>query len=316
MKNCVSATELPTNSPLSLLEQLFECKVLLNQGDDVQQKMEALVKSLRETLTPMERVHLARHPDRPNIEMIEKSLFTDFVELHGDRRFGDDPAIYGGIGQFNGRSCMLIGHHKGVDAADRVRRNFGMAHPEGYRKALRLAKLAERFSIPILFVVDTPGAHSNLDSEKRGQGMAIAENIYELSGLQVSMIALVIGEGSSGGALAIGVADRVLMLENSVYSVISPESCASILWRCSTKKEIAAKNLHLDAPFLLKSEIIHEVIEEPFGSAHLDPIGTIAAIKETLIRQFKELDELSIEELMEQRYRFFRKIGEVSDCSN
>lgn len=272
------------------------------------------VKALRETITPIERVELARHPLRPNIEMIQQTLLKDFIELHGDRQFGDDSAIYGGVGTFMGKGLMLIGHHKGVNPQDRVTKNFGMPHPEGYRKALRMAQLAEKFSLPILFVIDTPGAHSDLESEQRGQGMAIAQNIYSLSALSTPMVALILGEGSSGGALAIGVADRVLMLENSIYSVISPESCASILWRCSSKKALAAENLHLDAPFLLKNGIIHEVIEEPYGSAHIDPKGAIERIREALISHFHELSLLSLEDLMQQRYTFFRQMGEVHDC--
>ncbi|MFZ4772613.1 MAG: acetyl-CoA carboxylase carboxyltransferase subunit alpha [Chlamydiia bacterium] len=302
-----------TESATDLILQIEDIKE--GVAPSLDRDLNVLVNILREMLTPMERVHIARNPKRPHIELIQKTLFTRFVELHGDRQFADDQAIFAGIGEFNGRSCMLIGHHKGVDPTDRVRRNFGMAKPEGYRKALRLAKLAERFQIPILFVIDTPGAHSDLESEKRGQGMAIAQNIYEFSGLKTPMVALITGEGSSGGALAIGVADRILMLENSVYSVISPESCAAILWRCSSKKELAADNLHLDAGFLLKNGIIHEVIEEPYGCAHLDPMGTIVALQEVLTRHFHELDQLSLEQLMEQRYTLFRKMGEVTDCS-
>lgn len=292
-------------------------KVDLRIEDDpnLQSNLASAVQDLRELITPIERVEIARHPSRPHIEMIEKSLFTNFVELRGDRCFGDDPAIYGGIGEFQGVSCMLIGHHKGVDGQDRVRRNFGMPRPEGYRKALRLAKLAQRFQIPILFVIDTPGAHSDLESEMRGQGMAIAQNIYEFSSLKTPIIALIIGEGSSGGALAIAMADRILMLENSVYSVISPESCASILWRCSTKKGLAADNLHLDAPFLLKNRLIHDVIEEPFGCAHLDPNETVRKIGISLKGHLSDLISLPLEQLMEQRYTLFRQMGEVLDCS-
>ncbi|NBU62791.1 MAG: acetyl-CoA carboxylase carboxyltransferase subunit alpha [Chlamydiae bacterium] len=274
----------------------------------------ASLKALRETITPMERVELARHPQRPNIEMIQKTLLKDFIELHGDRQFGDDSAIYAGVGTFMGKGLMLIGHHKGIHPHDRVARNYGMPHPEGYRKALRMAQLAEKFSLPILFVIDTPGAHSDLESEQRGQGMAIAQNIYSLSAISTPMVALILGEGSSGGALAIGVADRVLMLENSIYSVISPESCASILWRCSSKRALAAENLHLDAPFLLKNGIIHEVIEEPDGAAHVDPKGAIDRIQESIRSHFHELSLLSLEDLMQQRYTFFRQMGEVDDC--
>jgi len=308
-----------TVSVNDLIESIRDLKQQADQAGDassgIHQELASAVEALRELLSPIERVEIARNPRRPNIEMIEKALFTNFVELHGDRQFGDDPAIYGGIGLFQGRSCMLIGHHKGVDGPDRVRRNFGMPRPEGYRKALRLAKLAERFQIPIFFVIDTPGAHSDLESEMRGQGRAIAENIYEFSALKTPMVALILGEGSSGGALAIAVADRVLMLENSVYSVISPESCASILWRCSTKKGLAADNLHLDAPFLLRNRVIHEVIKEPFGCAHLDPHRTIEQIKASVKAHFDELFHLSLDQLMEQRYTLFRQMGEVLDCS-
>jgi acetyl-CoA carboxylase carboxyl transferase subunit alpha len=311
-----------TQSTIDLIGQIGALKLEYDRCEDPKERvalfedLHVSANALRELLTPIERVELARHPERPNIEKIQKTLFNDFIALHGDRQFSDDPAIYAGIGTFQGRSCMLIGHHKGVDLKDRARRNFGMARPEGYRKALRLAKLAERFRIPILLVIDTPGAHSDLESEQRGQGMAIAKNIYEFSSIRTPMVALITGEGSSGGALAIGVADRVLMMENSVYSVISPESCASILWRCSSKKAIAAENLQPDAPFLLEHGMIHHVIEEPYGCAHLDPEATLENMRQALELCFNELSRLSLEQLMEQRYTFFRKMGEVEDCSN
>ncbi|MBM3195492.1 MAG: acetyl-CoA carboxylase carboxyltransferase subunit alpha [Chlamydiae bacterium] len=299
---------------ISGLKATFDSSSNKDQNALLLEELKSSVQALRELITPMERVDLARHPERPNIEMIQKALFKDFIELHGDRQFGDDPAIYAGVGTFMQRSFMLIGHHKGVNPQDRVARNFGMPRPEGYRKALRLAQLAERFSLPILFVIDTPGAHSDLESEQRGQGMAIAKNIYQFSAIRTPMLALILGEGSSGGALAIGVADRVLMLENSIYSVISPESCASILWRCSSKKALAAWNLQLDAPFLLKNGIVHEVITEPYGSAHLDPEGTIRGIEKAVQTHFNQLFTLSLEDLMQQRYTFFRQMGEVDDC--
>jgi acetyl-CoA carboxylase carboxyl transferase subunit alpha len=307
-------------SAVDLIEQISGLKASFASSSNKDQsallleELNSSVQALRELITPMERVDLARHPGRPNIEMIQKALFKDFIELHGDRQFGDDPAIYAGVGTFMQRSFMLIGHHKGVNPHDRVTRNFGMPRPEGYRKALRLAQLAERFSMPILFVIDTPGAHSDLESEQRGQGMAIAKNIYQFSAIRTPMLALILGEGSSGGALAIGVADRVLMLENSIYSVISPESCASILWRCSSKKALAALNLQLDAPFLLKNGIVHEVIAEPYGSAHLDPESAIRGIEKAVQTHFNQLFTLSLEDLMQQRYTFFRQMGEVDDC--
>lgn len=307
-------------SAADLLDQIAELKKSYENfsyegnSEAVVDELAKVIRELRDVISPIERVELARHPKRPNIEMIQKALFVDFIELHGDRQFGDDPAIYGGVGTFMDRSFMLIGHHKGVNSQDRVAKNFGMPRPEGYRKALRLAQLAERYSLPILFVIDTPGAHSDLESEQRGQGMAIAKNIYSLSAIRTPMVALILGEGSSGGALAIGVADRILMLENSIYSVISPESCASILWRCSSKKALAAQNLHLDAPFLLKKGIIHEVVEEPCGSAHLDPQGAIKGIKVALETHFQQLFLVSLEDLMQQRYTFFRQMGEVHDC--
>ncbi len=308
-----------TQSIEDLIQLICELKSQLDLAEDtqlVQGKIEQSVEKIRSGMHPMQRVHLARNPLRPNIEMIQKQLFCDFIEIHGDRQFADDAAIYGGVGTFLGRSWMLIGHHKGVDLQDRIHKNFGMPRPEGYRKALRLAKLAEKFGIPILFVIDTPGAHSDLESEQRGQGMAIAKNIYELSGIRVPTIAVITGEGSSGGALAIGVADRVLMLENSVYSVISPESCASILFRSADKKEIAAEQLHLDAQFLLEHKVIHEVIQEPFGCAHLDPVETIKRLEQAIYRHFEELKGVHLDQLMEQRYTFFRQMGEVSECSN
>jgi acetyl-CoA carboxylase carboxyl transferase subunit alpha len=236
-------------------------------------------------------------------------MFENFIELHGDRNYGDDPAIVGGISKFNGRSVILIGHQKGADAKEMAYRNFGMPHPEGYRKALRLMKLAEVFKKPILTMIDTPGAFPGVGAEERGQAGAIAKNLEVMMMLRTPIIITVIGEGGSGGALAIGIGDRILMLEYSIYSVISPEGCAAILWKDGRKGEVAAESLKLTAGDLYRLGVIDEIVEEPLGGAHRDPKSMAETLKEVIERHLTELEKMNREELLGFRYEKFRKMG-------
>ena len=256
-----------------------------------------------------ERVLLARHPQRPTFLDFVRELFADFVELHGDRRFGDDPALLGGFASFQGRQVMLIGQQRGRDVKEKIRCNFGMAKPEGYRKALRLMRLAEKFQRPILTFVDTQGAYPGVDAEERGQAEAIALNQREMARLGVPVIATVTGEGGSGGALGIAVGNRVLMLENAMYSVISPEGCASIMWRDADRKQEAAMALRLTAPDLLGYELVDEIVPEPAGGAHLDAAAAARLLGEALQRNLASFESLSPGELRAQRYERFRRLG-------
>jgi acetyl-CoA carboxylase carboxyl transferase subunit alpha len=262
-----------------------------------------------EQRTPWERVKLARNPQRPHTLDYILGLCEDFVEIHGDRRFGDDPAIIGGVASFDHLPVVVIGHQKGRDTRENVRRNFGMPHPEGYRKALRLFHHAEKFGFPVLSFIDTPGANPNKDSEERGQANAIAENIMAMASLRTPIVACVIGEGGSGGALAIGVADRLLMLENSIYSVASPEASASILWRDAAQAPDAAQTMRITADDLFEFGIVDEVIAEPEEGAHTDPAATIAAIGESLRSHLARLLDLPAATLLQQRYEKYRAIG-------
>lgn len=257
-----------------------------------------------------QRTQLARHPQRPYTLDFIRLLFTDFVELHGDRAFADDPAIVGGFARFHGRPVLVIGHQKGRDTKQRVARNFGQAKPEGYRKALRLMRLAAKFGRPILTLIDTPGAYPGIDAEERGQAEAIANNLREMSRLPVPIIVTVTGEGGSGGALAIAVGDRVNMLENSIYSVISPEGCASILWRDAAKAELAAESLQITAPDLTEFGIVDEVVPEPEGGAHLDHEAAAKFLEPVLVRALDELDRVPVPELLRRRYEKFRTMGQ------
>jgi acetyl-CoA carboxylase carboxyl transferase subunit alpha len=256
-----------------------------------------------------ERVQLARHPKRPHALDYIQRVFTDFEELHGDRAYSDDPAIVAGMAFFDGRPVMVLGQQKGRDTKQKLHRNFGMPKPEGYRKAMRLMRLAAKFNRPIITLLDTPGAYPGIDAEERGQAEAIAVNLREMSRLLVPVITVVIGEGGSGGALGLGVANRVYMLENAIYSVISPESCAAIIWRDSGKAELAAAALKLTAPDLLKLGIIDGTVREPEGGAHLDADQTAGALRETLRAALAELSKLSAKELVDERYEKFRKMG-------
>ena len=257
------------------------------------EQLARLERELFANLTPWQHSQIARHPQRPSISDYLEHLTEHFVELHGDRLFGDDRAIVGGFATWKGRSIMVIGHEKGKTLKERMRQNFGMAKPEGYRKALRLMKLAERFTRPIITFIDTPGAYPGVDAEQRGQAEAIARNLFEMSRLQVPIIAVVTGEGGSGGALALGVADRVLMLEHSIYSVISPEGCAAILWGDAAKSADAATALRMTAPELLKLNIIEEVIPEPMGGAHRDVKTMAERLSHALDTHFVKLQQLS-----------------------
>jgi acetyl-CoA carboxylase carboxyl transferase subunit alpha len=262
------------------------------------------------------RVQIARNPERPHALDYFKHLFSDFVEMHGDRRFGDDGALVGGVAEFEGRSVVALGQQKGRDTKENIARNFGMPTPEGYRKALRLMQQAEKFGFPLICFIDTPGAYPGLQSEERSVAQAIAENLLVLSQLRVPIISVVIGEGGSGGALAIGLADRILMLENSIYSVASPEASASILWRDAAKAAVASSTMKITAPDLHSFGIIDEVIPEPPGGAHTDQSATMDAVRDVLLRHLSELeaglypnDPSAIERLLAARYQKYRAIG-------
>lgn len=280
----------------------------------LEEKLHRLQKEIFSTLTGWQITQLARHIDRPKASHYIQWMFENFVELHGDRNYGDDPAMIGGIGKFNERPVTVIAHQKGADAKEMAYRNFGMPHPEGYRKALRLMKMAEVFKKPILTMIDTPGAFPGVGAEERGQAEAIATNLKMMVMLRTPIIPIVIGEGGSGGALAIGVGDRILMLENSIYSVISPEGCAAILWRDGEKgKEAAAESLKLTAADLSRLGVIDEIVKEPLGGAHRDPEAMAATLKEVVERHLKDLEKMDMEELLRLRYEKFRRMGAFID---
>jgi acetyl-CoA carboxylase carboxyl transferase subunit alpha len=281
----------------------------IEKSTDQLAKME---EELFANLTPWQRSQIARHPQRPSISDYLEEITENVVELHGDRLYGEDRAIIGGFATWNNRSIMVMGHEKGKSLKERMRRNFGMAKPEGYRKALRLMKLAEKFQRPILTFIDTPGAYPGVDAEQRGQAEAIARNLLEMIGLQVPIIAVVTGEGGSGGALALGVADRILMLEHSIYSVISPEGCAAILWGDASKSSTAAAALRMTAPELLKLNIIDDIIPEPLGGAHRDISLTVQRVSKTLETHFNQLEKIPLPKLLKQRKAKFRSLGAFS----
>jgi acetyl-CoA carboxylase carboxyl transferase subunit alpha len=286
-------------------------------GDEVkllETRLASLRKDLYKNLTPMQRVLVARHPKRPYTLDYLSLIFTDFVELHGDRAFRDDPAIVGGWARLGGQSVMVIGHQKGRDTKENLKRNFGMAHPEGYRKALRLMKLAAKFEAPIITLIDTPGAYPGLGAEERGQSEAIARNIIEMCSLPTPIVAVVIGEGGSGGALALGVADRVLILENGVYSVISPEGCAAILWKDSSQRERAAAALKITADDLIRLGVVDEVVPEPEGGAHQGMEAMAETLRAALLRQLKDLKAVKPEKLVRRRAEKFAGMGVVTEA--
>ncbi|HED16554.1 MAG TPA: acetyl-CoA carboxylase carboxyltransferase subunit alpha [Gammaproteobacteria bacterium] len=284
----------------------------INIGEEIDRlrsKSKTLTETIFSNLTSWQISQLARHPQRPYLLDYVERIFSDYEELHGDRQFGDDEAIIGGLARFQDRPVMVIGHQKGRDTNEKVRRNFGMPKPEGYRKALRLMKLAERFKLPIMTFIDTPGAYPGVDAEERGQSEAIARNLFEMSSLKVPVICTVIGEGGSGGALAIGVGDRILMLQYSTYSVISPEGCASILWKSADKASDAAEAMGITASRLSELSLIDQVIEEPLGGAHRDLDLMSVSLQHVLNEQLTELESMPLDELLEKRYQRLMQYG-------
>ncbi len=299
------------------LERLSETTGLSMSGEvqSLREKLSAETRRMFSSLTPWQRVQLSRHPLRPQSSDYIDQIIEDFVPLSGDRAFGDDEAIICGLGTIGGHQCMLIGQQKGKDVHERRRCNFGMPHPEGYRKAMSKMRLAEKFGLGVLCLINTPGAFPGVDAEERGQSIAIAENIRDMALLRTPVIIVVIGEGGSGGALGIGVGDRMLMLENSYFSVISPEGCAAILWKDGNKKDLAAQRLGLTGQELKRHGIVDEIIEEPAGGAHRQPVQMAHLLRDAVVRNLVELKALDIEELLERRYRKHRSIGMVIDQS-
>jgi len=280
-----------------------------NQIKELEKQVVTIKRKIFANLTPWQTTQLARHPQRPGTTDYISKIFTNFIELHGDRKYGDDPAIICGAAFLEEQPVFIIGHQKGKDTKSNIQYNFGMPHPEGYRKALRVMKLAEKFKKPLITFIDTPGAYPGIGAEERGQGEAIAQNLFVLSQLKTPIIVTIIGEGGSGGALAIGVGDKILMLENAIYSVISPEGCAAILWEDKKKVEEAAATLRLTAKDLLELEIIDEIIPEPLGGAHHDIDKMCNELKKALIRQVKELQKYNSSAIVLKRYKKFRKMG-------
>lgn len=293
------------------LEKFAEEKeVDLSKEIEKQRKLYAAKsKEAYSKLNDWDKVSIARHPERPYAMDYINEITTDFVELHGDRLFGDDSAVVGGLCRIDDKKFMVIGIQKGRTVEEKIERNFGMSNPEGYRKALRLMKMAEKFHIPVLTLIDTSGAYPGIEAEERGQGEAIARNLMEMSGLKTPIIAVVIGEGGSGGALALGVADRVYMMEHAVYSVISPEGCAAILFKDGSLAEKAAKNLKISAQNLKKLGVIDDIIPEPFGGAHKNPKCAEINLKKVVLLSISELEKIKIDTLLENRYNKFRHIG-------
>jgi acetyl-CoA carboxylase carboxyl transferase subunit alpha len=291
------------NNPLWSQEELLK----------LESKLEDLKKKVYGELTPWQRIAICRHPSRPKSLDYIRNICESFEEICGDRAFRDDSAIIAGMAKIGGEKFMIIAQEKGSDTASRIKRNFGMPHPEGYRKAMRCMRLAAKFKIPVLSLIDTPGAFPGLAAEERGQGWAIAQNLWEMARLPTPIIVIVIGEGCSGGALGVGVGDVVAMLEHAYYSVISPEGCASILWKDSQKNDLAAKTLKLHAEELVKLDVIDAVIEEPLGGAHHNPQVVYNHIREYVLEQWDHLKEISVPLLIEQRYQKFRKLGKFSE---
>lgn len=305
-----------------LEEQLEKCQIIGEESEvdvtttckQITKKLIETKKNIYENLTAWQRVQLSRHPSRPyTLDHIKALCGDTFLELHGDRGFKDDKAMIGGLGKIGGQSFMIIGQQKGYNTKTRQYRNFGMANPEGYRKALRLMKMAEKFGIPVITLVDTPGAYPGLEAEERGQGEAIARNIFEMVLLKVPVITIIIGEGASGGALGIGVGDRVYMLENTWYSVISPESCSSILWKSWEYKEQAAEALKLTSSDMKKQNLIDDIIPEPLGGAHYDRETTFKSVEKYILNAYNELKDLSTKDLIAQRMEKYSKMGEFNE---
>ncbi|UTR11369.1 acetyl-CoA carboxylase carboxyl transferase subunit alpha [Evansella sp. LMS18] len=316
--------QLPFEKPIiELRNKISELKEFTNEKgidlsgeiEKLEGRLEQLEKDIYGNLTPWERVQIARHTKRPTTNDYINRLFTDFMELHGDRLYGDDKAIVGGIGKFNGVPVTIIGHQRGKDTKENIKRNFGMPRPEGYRKALRLMKQAEKFSRPVICFIDTKGADPGIESEERGQSEAIARNLLEMAGLKVPVICIVIGEGGSGGALALGVGDRIYMLENSTYSVISPEGAAALLWKDSSQARRAAETMKITAPDLSNLGLIDGVIPEVRGGAHRNVDEQAANIRQIIESSLGELIKLEKEELVIKRYDKFKKIGEFDSVN-
>jgi len=305
--------------PIKELHDQLENAKKLNEKEEVnvdtivaglEKKINETRKNIYKKLTAWQKVQLSRHPNRPySLQYIEQLTGGDFIEMHGDRNVKDDKAMIGGMGLLDGRTVMFIGQQKGINTKMRQYRNFGMPNPEGYRKALRLMKLAEKFNKPVVTLIDTPGAYPGLEAEERGQGEAIARNLLEMAKLKVPIICIVIGEGASGGALGIGVGDKVFMLENTWYSVISPESCSSILWRSWDYKEQAANALKLTAEDMLKNKLIDGIIKEPLGGAHVDPAKMTEILKKEIIKNLDKLSKLDSDKLISQRIAKYSKMG-------
>ena len=313
---------MPPTPDASFEEPLIELRRRIEElesfppGDGQERELERLRHSLRKStaevyanLSRWQKTLVARHPDRPYVLDYVATLMTDWVELHGDRAFADDPAIVAGFASFRGRSVAVVGHEKGRDTKERILRNFGQPRPEGYRKALRVMKLAEKFGRPVLTFIDTAGAYPGIGAEERGQAEAIAHNLIEMASLRVPVVVTVTGEGGSGGALALGVGDRVLILEYATYSVISPEGCAAILWKDQEKKAESAEAMRLTAPDLLALGVVDQVIPEPPGGAHVDPAEACRRVGDTVAAALTELERLRPEELVERRYQRFRALG-------
>ncbi|MBU0503034.1 MAG: acetyl-CoA carboxylase carboxyltransferase subunit alpha [Candidatus Omnitrophota bacterium] len=282
---------------------------LSSEAKRLEDKLGHLRKDIYTNLTPWQKVQIARHPKRPYTSDYIGACMTGFIEIHGDRSFADDKAIIGGFAHIDKQKIMVIGHQKGRDTKENIKRSFGCAHPEGYRKALRFMQMAEKFKLPIVIFIDTPGAYPGIGAEERGQAQAIALNLREMTGIATPIVATVIGEGGSGGALGIGIADKVCVLENAYYSVISPEGCAAILWKDSARAPNAASVLKLTGEDLIKLGIIDEIIPEPLGGAHHDPQRMAQTLKESIIKNLKELDKLNKDELLKLRYKKFRGMG-------
>lgn len=303
-----------------LMEQLAKAKEISEKSDvdvskpvrDLEKKIKLKRTEIYKNLTPWQRVQVSRHPERPyTLSYIDYLTKGDFIELHGDRTVGDDKAMVGGFGKIDDQTVMFIGQQKGINTKMRQYRNFGMPNPEGYRKALRLMKMAEKFEKPIVTLIDTPGAFPGLEAEERGQGEAIARNLFEMAKLKVPVICIVIGEGASGGALGIGVGDKVLMLENSWYSVISPENCSTILWRNWDHKVEAAEALKLTSKDMTKNKLIDGIIREPIGGAHIDPEATFENVKAAILSNLETLNKLTPEKRVEKRIKKFASMGET-----
>lgn len=301
-----------------LEDQLVKCKLIGEESDvdvtetcqQIESKLEHTRKEIFKNLTAWQRVQLSRHPSRPyTLDFIKALTKGTFMELHGDRNVKDDKAMVGGLGKIGNQSFMFIGQQKGYNTKTRQYRNFGMSNPEGYRKALRLMKMAEKFSIPVVTLIDTPGAYPGLEAEERGQGEAIARNIFEMTRLKTPIISIIIGEGASGGAVGIGVGDKVMMLENTWYTVISPESCSSILWRSWEYKETAAEALKLTAKDMSKQKLIDGIIKEPLGGAHTDREKTYKTVEAAIKKAFKELNSLPVKKLVEKRMEKYSDMG-------